>query len=428
MKKIVRIGHFTVAMNRNTYHLRWTNKNTGVQESESFGRDLERAKAEAWRRMAALVSPDDIIERPNNPTFEELWHFYCREKKPILSLGRATRLDEVYKLYFKSSLAKVPANQLPDAIRAMKDRMLAGWTGDDRDEKRGKRNEPLHPNTIEDIVNIARATLNFLLEERIIVGPNPVPVIRVAGRTAPTEREPKGRHLSFAEIGKLIDACVCPHHLHMMLLELGCATRSGVFPEMLVGQVLWDLDAIDTLPAGKSQTTKYRPVIPVTGPMKWAAAQAALSAGPDLHLIHFRSEGLTGRNGTQIINRIAKRALGEDVQKVNWYSIRHTLIDWLEMRVPAKSLSMLAGHIAALDTKERRQMRQNDGSPTTLIYLRSKLAHLDPIRKVLEDEWWPEIQKHCELDLRLGDPKVDIEWSDAAERVKHRCNTDAKPR
>ncbi|MCD1620682.1 hypothetical protein K7H20_21715 [Salipiger manganoxidans] len=152
--------------------------------------------------------------------------------------------------------------------------------------------------------------------------------------------------------------------------------------------------------------------------MRWATAEAAMTAGPDMQLIHYRSQGLTGRNGTQIIHRIAKRALGAQAARVNWYSIRHTLIDWLEMRVPAKSLSMLAGHVAALDTRERRQLRENDGSKTTLIYLRQKIAHLEPIRKALEEEWWPQIQMHCDLDLRLSDQKVHDEWAQAAEKLK----------
>ena len=68
--------------------------------------------------------------------------------------------------------------------------------------------------------------------------------------------------------------------------------------------------------------------------MRWATAEAVRTAGPDQQLIHYRSEGLKGKNGTQIIHRIAKRALGEKgAVNVNWYSIRHTLIDWLEMRV-----------------------------------------------------------------------------------------------
>ncbi|WP_164932916.1 site-specific integrase, partial [Tropicibacter alexandrii] len=314
----------------------------------------------------------------SKPTFEELWHFYKREKKPTLSLGRQRRLDELYKLYFKPMLAKVPASQLPDAIRAMRDRMIGDevkkippWLGDNRDEKQGARTEPLSRNTIKDIVDIAAATLNFLIDERIVVGPSPVPAIRVPGTTAPIDRTPKGRHLTFEEIGKLIHACKCRHHLHMMLLELGCASRSGVFTQMRIDQVLWDFDAIDTLPSGQLQTRKVKPVIPVTGPMFWVVPEAVSSAGPDLHLIHYRSQGLTGRNGTQIIHRIAKRALGEEkAKRVNWYSFRHTLIDWLEMRVPARSLSMAVGHISVFDSKERRQFRQNDGSRTTLIYLR----------------------------------------------------------
>lgn len=157
-------------------------------------------------------------------------------------------------------------------------------------------------------------------------------------------------------------------------------------------------------------------MIPVTGPIRWAVAEGVRTAGPDRHLIHYRSQGLSGRNGTQIILRIAKRALGErNAARVNWYSIRHTLINFLEMRVPARSLSMLAGHVAALDTRERRQFREHDGSPTTLIYLQKKLAHPDPIRKALETEWWPEVQKHCNVDLCLSDSRVKSGWAEAAE-------------
>ena len=126
MRTIEKIGRFAIAQNRNTFHLRWHDKNLGRQVSQSFGRDLEEARREAYRKMGALVSPDEIIERPDDPTFEELWHFYKREKKPNLSTRRANRLDELYKLYFKSALAKVPASKLPDAIRAMRDRMAKG--------------------------------------------------------------------------------------------------------------------------------------------------------------------------------------------------------------------------------------------------------------------------------------------------------------
>ncbi|WP_146681729.1 site-specific integrase [Thioclava sp. F28-4] len=421
MKTIERLGPFSIAQNRNTFHVRWTNRNNGKQESQSFGRDFERAREAAIRRLAAMASPNDVAERPSDPTFEELWFFYRREKKKTLSVGRARRLDELYKLYFKSSLARVPASKLSPAIRAMSERMLDGWIGDDRDTSRGGRHLPLSPNTIEDIVNIARATLNFLLDEQIVSGPSPIAPIRIPGRTAPIDRDPKGRHVSFEEIGALIDACEFPHHLHMLLFDLGCAARSGGLIDMTTEQILWDFDALDMLPIGMKQTMKYRPIVPVTGPMRWAVAEAASTAGRDRKLIHFRAQGLTGRNGTQIIHRIAKRALGSQADNVNWYSIRHTLIDFLEMRVPARSLSALAGHVAALDTRERRRLRQNDGSETTRIYLRAKLEHLDPIRRALENEWWREIQKHCKTDLRLEDLASDRAWADA-KQLQAQCD------
>ncbi|OOY02935.1 hypothetical protein [Thioclava sp. F28-4] len=189
---------------------------------------------------------------------------------------------------------------------------------------------------------------------------------------------------------------------------------------MTTEQILWDFDALDMLPIGMRQTTKYRPIVPVTGPMKWAVAEAVATAGRDRKLIHFRAQGLTGRNGTQIIHRIAKSALGSAADKVNWYSIRHSLIDFLEMRVPGRSLSAMAGHVAALDTRERRQLRQNDGSETTRIYLRAKLKHLDPIRRTLENEWWREIQKHCKTDLRLEGLASERAWLDAKQMHKPR--------
>lgn len=61
------------------------------------------------------------------------------------------------------------------------------------------------------------------------------------------------------------------------------------------------------------------------------------------------------------------------------------------------------------------QLRENDGSKTTLIYLKSKLEHLIPVRKALDEEWWPEIQKHCSVDLRLKDPSATKEWLRASE-------------
>ncbi len=41
------------------------------------------------------------------------------------------------------------------------------------------------------------------------------------------------------------------------------------------------------------------------------------------------------------------------------------------------------------------------------IYRRRKLAYAYEVAKVLERDWWPEIQKHCKFDLKLPEaPKA----------------------
>lgn len=418
MRAIERIGKITISQAPNgSLHLRWKPEGAKYQTSRRVDGDIVAARAEAHKMLAKLVRPEDVIELPDDPLFEELWIFYKKEKELTLSEGRKRRLDELWKLYFAPRLARVPVSRLTDAIRSLRDELLRGWTGKDRDTVRNARHKPLSPNTIEDIINIARAVVKVCVEAGYVGRLDPIPAIKVPGRTGPQDREPKGRHLSFPEIGAMIDACELEHHRTMMLIELGTGVRSGSLFDLTLDQIWWHLDALNFQVPGTPQTTKYRPVVPVSGPLWWSIPQAALSAGPDRALIHHRAQGLTGKNGTQIIHRVAARALGHRASGVNWYSIRHTLIDFLEMRVPARSLSMLAGHIEALDTRERLRLSRDDGSKTTRLYQRQKLEHLDPIRRALDEEWWPEIQKHCKLDLRLGDKRSVREWTEAQKKL-----------
>lgn len=411
-----KVGKISIFQKHGAYHLRWWDPAAKRQFSERAGETLEEARAAAHRKLAAVVRPDDVIERMEDPTFGELWVFYKREKDFVLSEGRKRRLDELWKLYFKPKLATVPASRLADAIRSMRDDILNGWTGENRDTVRNDRSKPLSANTIEDIVNIARAVVGVCIENGYVKRIDPIPPIKVPGRTGPRDRDLKGRHVSFSEIGKMIDACEFDHHLAMMLIELGSGVRSGSIIDLTIPQIWWHLDAINMQVPGTPQTAKFRPVVPVSGPLWWVVPKACMSAGHDKRVIHFRSQGLTGKNGTQIIFRIAKRALGDAADGVNWYSFRHTLIDFLELRVPARSLSMLAGHIGALDSRERLSMSRDDGSKMTRLYQRRKLEYLEPIRSALDEEWWPEIQKYCKTDLRLRGGSGSSAWKEAWEK------------
>jgi hypothetical protein len=80
--------------------------------------------------------------------------------------------------------------------------------------------------------------------------------------------------------------------------------------------------------------------------------------------------------------------------------------------------SRLSNNLETVHFSALQQGGIESGFPYAVVYLRQKLVHLDPIRKALEEEWWPEIQMHCKLDLRLGDPKVGDEWAEARKMIR----------
>jgi limonene-1,2-epoxide hydrolase len=56
----------------------------------------------------------------------------------------------------------------------------------------------------------------------------------------------------------------------------------------------------------------------------------------DRRVILFRSEGVFERTRSQTMRRIRKTAKLKNPERVTWYSIRHTLADWLYERVSGK--------------------------------------------------------------------------------------------
>jgi integrase len=224
--------------------------------------------------------------------------------------------------------------------------------------------------------------------------------IKVKGYRPPAERKPKGRYLTEAEIGALIDAaatCVPRagvHNLELLLLELGVAARIGSLTTITDDQVKLDHDVINLLPEGEVQTPKGRPCVPISGPMRAILEHRVANPGIDRRLIVYRGEGVSADTRGQVMRRLRERAKLKDPERVNWYSIRHTLSDWIDTRgISQRARSMTLGHIVFSD-RDLRLMFDNE-SPTSKIYRSEKLEPLYEIRDLLEREWWPHLQEHC---------------------------------
>lgn len=237
----------------------------------------------------------------------------------------------------------------------------------------------------------------------------------IVGVTAPEDRDPKGRHISFEEMGLLIEACRRPHILNLLLLDIGCGGRIGAVADMTGKKVRLDLGVIDLLGEGFVETNrrKQTPIVPVTGPMERILSRLIAEYG-DGYLIRQGGNQISGgsRNWTQVIQRLVARAkksrtpgqverkLLEPTEQgnVNWYSIRRTYADWLDERVSDSAISAVMGHFE-ISSRTRRQLFEA-GSPTTDLYKRRKLGPVLDVAAVLDEVWWPSIQPFTSVDLR----------------------------
>ncbi|MEX3315466.1 hypothetical protein [Sulfitobacter sp. PS-8MA] len=272
----------------------------------------------------------------------------------------------------------------------------------------------LHPNTIADIIGSAVEACALAKSDSLTTH-NPPKIPFIAGVTAPEDRDPKGRYISFEELGLLIDACKRPHILDLLLLDIGCGGRIGAVADMTGAKVRLDLGVIDLLGEGFVETNRLKktPIIPVTGPMERILSRL-VAANRDGFLIHETGGPISAgaRNFTQIIQRLVARAHSartpDQVKRkvlepteqgnVNWYSIRRTFADWLDERVSDAAISAVMGHFE-ISSRTRRQLFEA-GSPTTDLYKRRKLGPVLEVAAVLDGEWWPSIQPFTTVDLR----------------------------
>lgn len=422
MKKIEKIGRFAIAEDRGALYLRWWNPHRRKMQSERLdATTLDAARRAAKERIRIVVDPSEAIrpESGDDPTFGEVWLAYEQQKRERLGRERFRLLENRRELYFKPHLWTVRMSRmgpaLRDLVKSLREgttppRRNAGKTGDSRMPK------PLHPNTITDIVGSA-IEVCALAQSDGASEYNPPQKPFIVGATAPADRDPKGRYLSFAEIGQLIETCQRPHLLDLLLLDLGCGGRIGSVADMRGAHVYPELGVIDLLGYGSIDSNKRKPIVPISGPMGRILRRLMAEHG-DGYLLHAGGKPLAegARNWTQMMQRLVSRSgIDRDRRQgqpaANWHSIRRTFADFLDEHASDADISAVMGHFE-ITGKTRRRLFEA-GSPTTDVYKRRKLAPVLRIGEILDREWWPRIQPHTSVNLGpVADPPVR---PDAAE-------------
>ncbi len=379
----------------------------------------------------------DIIDSRGSPSEQSqrtdtIWIGYEQDKRKRLAKERFRLLENRRDLYFIPHLWKVRMSKMGPALRALVKGMEEGKIRPDNSKSKLKTltldGKPrLHPNTIADIIGSAAAACALAKSDGLTIH-NPPKIPFITGVTAPEDRDPKGRYITFEEMGLLIEAVRRPHILDLLLLDLGCGGRIGAVADMTGKKVRLDLGVIDLLGEGfvENNRRKQTPIVPVTGPMERILSRL-IATHDDGYLIHDTGGPIAegARNWTQIIQRLVARAKENrtpdqvkrelleqsDQGNVNWYSIRRTYADWLDERVSDAAISAVMGHFE-ISSRTRRQLFES-GSPTTDLYKRRKLGPVLEVASVLDEEWWPSIQPFTGLDLRSD--RVRLMRADAAE-------------
>lgn len=192
---------------------------------------------------------------------------------------------------------------------------------------------------------------------------------------------PKGRIMTMGELARLIDAIDQLHLLLFLILLINTASRPGALLDMQMKQIDLEAERVDLNPIGRVQTSKWRPVLPLTDTLRpWVSG-----LNTD-YLVTWRRRPVAEID-TAFVNACCKAGLpgGEA-----GYSLRHMIGRWmLKRRVPREEIAVWLGHI---------QPPQNP--KTTLVYSPYEPAYLMNAKAAVE-AFVRELNKLTKRDLLL---------------------------
>ena len=187
----------------------------------------------------------------------------------------------------------------------------------------------LKPSSANNVLTVLKAALNRAWKRGELDKQIFVPPVK-AGHA-----DPKGQPLSPAQIAALLNVAA-PHMQAMIWLGIGTGARPEAVCELTWDRVDLEAGRIDLNPAGRAQTSKYRPVVKIA-----PALRAWLEAQPDKtgHVVKWRGKPVR-RYFTSWEN--ASRLAGV---KATPYSLRHTVARWCRAQgVSVDEIGSLLGH------------------------------------------------------------------------------------
>ena len=202
-----------------------------------------------------------------------------------------------------------------------------------------RRGEGVADSTISREFSVLRAAINRAHRRGMLAAP-----VHIMGLGNGRQRE---RVLTPAEMVRLWQAATATHLKMFIILMMNTASRPDAVLELQRFQVDFDAGLVHLNPAGRKQTKKFRPTLPVTKTLApWLEGMSGVPA-----YVHYRGKPLASMK-TAFREAVAAAALEGEVIP---YTIRHTVATEMRKRgVPPWEVAAWLGHkIVEFKTTER---------------------------------------------------------------------------
>lgn len=366
----------------------WLSKKPGREgNTDAWCRTWYDAKSRQTRRVSlgtsdfqeaslalaqiAIVDQRPVEGRPDDVLIEEVllrfWEHHGRHSVSAVNLKREIALWQEFWA------GKTVAEITPSSQREFRD-----WI------KVGKRKE-LKKSSIDKILSAGRSALKAAVRDGELLS---APFIRtVETASEKRNRPPKGRVVKPVEIAQYLDSIKSFHLFAYVIIGLATLARPAAILDLKREQFDADESRLDLNPPGRSQTRKFRPIIPVGPTLRnWLSPLN----DPQAHYISWKGHRLQSIDITFDRTREAA-GLGKGFTP---YSLRHSMSRALRKRkVSLDEIGLILGHLP------------QSSSATTTIYAPMDPDYCNDAISAIELELG-EIQKCLKSPYDLRDPQT----------------------
>lgn len=222
------------------------------------------------------------------------------------------------------------------------------------------------------------------------------------------DRDPKGRPLTMAEVGRILDSIDDIQGGHMMpfcMVMMNTVCRPDAALDLQSPQLDWDSSLVQLNPPGRKQTKKFRPIVPMTETLKFHLAD---TDGPIVSDV----DGELMESVKKAWRGMRKRAGLEEDLLVQPYSFRHTMGRALRKQgAPGEQIELMMGHI-----------RPTGRSSVTSIYAPYEPDYCRDV-VIAIDRVMTEVQQHTRRRILPPQKPVVISTSNEPPRASTRMAT-----